>query len=78
MDLSKVIQELYNERKRLDGAIAALECVLETEAALPDVTLSKRRGRKSMSSEERRVVSERMRKYWAARRKKTALEARGH
>jgi hypothetical protein len=77
MDLSKVIQELYNERKRLDSAIAALECVLETEAALPDVKPFKRRGRKSMSPEERGIVSDRMRKYWAARRKKAAMEARG-
>ncbi len=77
MDLLKVIQELYDERKRLDGAIAALESVLETKAALPDTKGTKRRGRKSMSHDERQKVSERMRKYWAARRRKAAAEARG-
>jgi hypothetical protein len=77
MDLLKVIQELYDERKRLDGAIAALESVLENKAVLPEPKGSKRRGRKSMSHEERQKVSERMRKYWAARRRKAAMEARG-
>jgi len=77
MDLLKAIQELYEERKRLDSAIAALESVLENKAALPDMKESKRRGRKSMSHEERQKVSDRMRKYWAARRRKAAAEARG-
>ena len=77
MDLLKTIQELYEERKRLDGAIAALESVLEADADSPNGHPSSRRGRKSMGSEERLEVSERMRKYWAARRKKAALAARG-
>ena len=77
MDISKTIQELYEERKRLDGAIAALESVLEANADSTDGNPPSRRGRKSMSREERLKVSERMRKYWAARRKKAALAARG-
>ena len=77
MDLLKTIQELYEERKRLDGAIAALESVLEANANSPNSDPPSRRGRKSMSREERLKVSERMRKYWAARRKKAAMAARG-
>jgi hypothetical protein len=38
------------------------------EAAVTVAPLQKkRRGRKSMAAEERREVSERMKKYWAAR-----------
>jgi hypothetical protein len=77
MDLLKTIQELYEERKRLDGAIAALESVVEAHADSPNGAPPARRGRKSMSREERLKVSERMRKYWAARRRKAALGARG-
>jgi len=77
MDLLKAIQELYEERKRLDGAIAALESVLNDNGGAPAAKQPKRRGRKSMSRDERQKVSERMRKYWAARRKKAAMKARG-
>lgn len=71
MDLYKAIRELYAEKKRLEDAIASLEELLEAKAATDTLNLHglrKRRGRKSMGPEERRVVSERMKKYWAARR----------
>ena len=77
MDLLKVIQALYHERMRLDGAIEALEGVLDDGSESPDGKQPKRRGRKSMNSEERAKVSERMRKYWAAKRRKAAMEAHG-
>lgn len=77
MDLLKAIQALYDERKRLDGAIEALESVLQAGPESPDGERPKRRGRKSMSREERLKVSERMRKYWASKRRKAAAEARG-
>lgn len=35
----------------------------------PDLPVSKRRGRKSMGAEERAVVAERMKRYWASKRK---------
>ena len=70
MDLYKVIQELYEEKGKLERVITSLEELQRTAAVagefLPAV---KRRGRKSMPAEEREVVSERMRRYWAARRK---------
>jgi len=66
MDLLEIIRQLYEERKRLDRAIQALESMQETGQPIA----RKRRGRKSMSREERQRVSERMRRYWAARRSK--------
>jgi hypothetical protein len=67
MDLLKMIQELRAEKEQLDRVIASLE---ELRAAREiDALRKSRRGRKSMSPEERRQVSARMRKYWEGRRK---------
>ena len=69
MDLYKAIQELYAEKEKLERVIASLEELQRTAGELPALSKEgKRRGRKSMSPEEREVVSERMRKYWASRR----------
>lgn len=65
MDIEKTLRELYEEKKRLDAAIAALEQHAEP-ASRPAVR--ERRGRRSMSPEERQEVSRRMRKFWEARR----------
>jgi hypothetical protein len=65
MDISKVIEELTAQKKQLDAAIATLEGLMGGVPA----KAGKKRGRKQMSPEERRVVSARMSKYWAARRK---------
>ncbi len=65
MDLSRTIQELQKEKRRLDQAIVVLEQLLDHgTASIP----AGRRGRKSMSAEERLQVSQRMQRYWAARR----------
>jgi hypothetical protein len=71
MDLYKAIQDLYAEKEKLERVIASLEELQRTagSVAIPPIKPTKRRGRKSMSSEERQEVSERMRKYWASRRK---------
>lgn len=73
MDLYKAIRQLYDERERLDRVITSLEELQKAAtvdaAAGPEPTV-RRRGRKTMSAEERREVSERMRQYWANRRKK--------
>ncbi len=71
MDLYKAIRDLYAEKKRLEEAIASLEELLEAKSATENLNLDglrKRRGRKSMGPEERRIVSERMKSYWASRR----------
>lgn len=73
MDLYKAIRELVEEKKRIDKLIAGLEAAQEKERlpvqnARVRPASSGRRGRKGMSAEERREVSERMARYWAARR----------
>ncbi len=77
MDLYKVIRELVDERRRLDGIIARLERVLKEEAvrAKSPPKQKKRRGRKGMNAEQRQEVSDRMRKYWAERRKSTTTSS---
>jgi hypothetical protein len=78
MDLYKAIQDLYNEKERLERVIASLEELQRSAVAVPLLPKPvQRRGRKSMNSQERREVSERMRKYWAGRRNdKTDAAAR--
>jgi len=66
MDVREALQQLYAEKKRLEDVIASLELLVknsESESVAP----RSRRGRKSMGPEERRKVSERMKKYWADR-----------
>lgn len=64
MDVVKALGELYQEKKRLDVAIASLEARQSRNGDRP----RKPPGRKSMSAEERRAVSQRMAGYWAARK----------
>ena len=72
MDVNKALRELYEEKKRLDAAIAALEQRLGGSRL-------KRRGRRSMSPEERLEVSRRMSRYWEARRAQVrALDAQSN
>jgi hypothetical protein len=69
MDLYKAIQDLHAEKEKLERVIASLEELQKTAGSVPASPQgAKRRGRKSMSSNERQEVSERMKKYWAARR----------
>ena len=70
MDLEKAIEHLHAERERLERVIAALEELQKSAAGTPlPPKPTSRRGRKSMGSDERLQVSERMKKYWASRRK---------
>ena len=66
MDVEKTLRELYAEKRAIDSTIASLERRL---AASSRGAAPKKRGRKSMSTTERRTVSERMRRYWDNRRK---------
>jgi hypothetical protein len=69
MDLYKAIQDLYTEKEKLERVIASLEELQRGASSLPAAPKpTKRRGRKSMSPEERLEVSERMKKYWEGRR----------
>ena len=66
MDLNKAIRDLHEELEKLNQLIAAME-QFQSTGTLPEPS---RRGRKSMGDQERQIVSDRMRKYWADRRKK--------
>jgi hypothetical protein len=69
MDLYRALQDLYAEKEKLERAIESLEQLQRVKpGALPEQSSTKRRGRKSMSSEERAEVSERMKRYWEAQR----------
>lgn len=77
MDLYRALQDLYAEKEKLERAIASLE-ELQKMGGAPDIpSTAKRRGRKSMSPEERAEVSRRMRRYWAAQRKQKPETAKG-
>jgi hypothetical protein len=79
MDLFKAIQELYAEKERLERVIASLEELQRSAGAVPAVTEGvKRRGRKFMDPKERQEVSDRMKSYWAARRKDRQKHTPGH
>jgi hypothetical protein len=78
MDLFKAIQELYAEKERLERVIASLEELQRSAGAVPAVSkTAKRRGRKFMDPKERQEVSDRMKKYWAARRKERQKHVSG-
>ncbi len=65
MDLTKAIEYLRVEKQRVEDAIVRLESLHRNEEA----HATKRRGRKFMSARERREVSDRMKRYWATRKK---------
>jgi hypothetical protein len=66
MDLTRIIEQLYAERHRVRQAIATLE-QFQQENNTP-IPAPSTRGRKSMGAEERNVVAERMKAYWAKKR----------
>ena len=68
MDLDKIIARLQSERAKLEEIISSLEQLRRSARDVPKEVVKKRRGRKFMSEEDRKEVSERMRRYWAARR----------
>jgi len=73
MDLAKIIKELTEDKQKLEAAIAMLEDLDRTAVQVPDLPKPKRKGRKSMPPEERQVVSERMKRYWARYREEHGL-----
>jgi hypothetical protein len=66
MDLQKTIDFLRGEIRRLERVVASLEELRDGTAVS---VKNQRRGRKTMSLEQRLEASERMKKYWASRRK---------
>lgn len=74
MDLAKAIAKLREEREQLDKVIASLEQLQATAVDAGTLGIKKRRGRKFMDEKGRKEVSERMKRYWASRKK---LQATG-
>jgi len=68
MDIYKAIDELKNEKKRLDRAIEALEA----GKGAPEERSGRRR---TWNSDARSAAAERMKKYWAQRRQQNAVKA---
>ena len=73
MDIYKAIRELRSEKVRLDRVIAAVEELQNRGDGSTGPGVGRRRGRKSMKTEERAQVSVRMKQYWARRRSKREL-----
>ena len=76
MDLFKAIEQLHEEKRRIDAVIQHLEALLMGRA-VGDPSSPGKRGRKSMSEEERVEVSDRMKAYWANKRKPGGRKAKG-
>jgi len=74
MDLQKIIVELREERRKVGEAISVLEALGNAPANTGgSQSFARHRGRRLMSPEERRSVSERMKKYWAGRQRAPEL-----
>ena len=72
MDFWKALRDLKAHRDELDKAIAKLE---RLTASFGGETKS-RRGRKHMPEAERRIVAERMKRYWEQRRKAKKVQGK--
>ena len=71
MDLDSVLRFLHEEKQKLERVIASLEQLLAIQAiGSTTAATAKKRGRKSMSEEERRTVSARMKRFWTERKKR--------
>ena len=77
MSRSGILEELRNEEKELRTQLAAIQRAIEAIEGVESATSgsggkktrpARRRRKRVMSPEQREAVSERMRKYWAARR----------
>jgi hypothetical protein len=66
MDLTQILAQLYAQRDRVRQVIAILEQFQQEKNTA--VLAHKKRGRKSMGTEERNVVAERMKTFWANKR----------
>ncbi len=74
MDLAAILRQLYQQKEKLDLTISALQPIQHQGSSPPEDRQSahRRRGRVFMSEKERQQVSERMKAYWANKRKETA------
>lgn len=64
-----VLELLKQEREKLNRAIEALEGAAQGVSRRPSAAASKRRARYRMSAAAKKAHSERMKAYWAAKKK---------
>jgi hypothetical protein len=69
--LKKTLSQLVAQREKTDKEIKAVQTALAA-IGVASPNLAKRRKRKSMTAAERKLVSKRMKTYWAKRRAKSA------
>jgi hypothetical protein len=77
MNLTKMIDELRTERQNIDQAILMFERLVAGQGkkrGRPPAWMSN--ARQVMPDAARKAQSERMKAYWAAKRKKTAASAK--
>ena len=77
MTMDSIIEKLKSERadlavglERIDAALAALTAGAPAESAPVAKEAPEKRGRRKMTAVQRRAISERMKKSWAARKAK--------
>ena len=70
MTLDTILTELKAERDRLNQAIAALEGTTAVRHGRKRAQKTAKRGRRSMSADARKRISEAKRKWWMERKKK--------
>jgi hypothetical protein len=69
MDLYRIIEDLTEERNRIQRIIQSIESMDETAAKpVRRARASVKKARKGMTQAARREVSARMKSYWAKRR----------
>ena len=73
MDLLRIIKDLVEDKVKIENAIAMLEDLQQHAVEIPDLPKPKRKGRKAMPPEERREVSDRMKRYWANYRERRGV-----
>ncbi len=73
MDLTRIIQDLLEDKKKIERVIASLEDLQRNAVEIPEIPAAKRKGRKPMPPEERQEVSARMKRYWTRFRMERAM-----
>jgi hypothetical protein len=69
MDLKSIVEQLKSERDRISQAIAAIEGVKTSTGRATRTVRKGRAGRRRLSAEARRRISEAQKKRWARQRK---------
>ena len=78
--LELAAERLEVERKRIDEELAGIRAELGLEKSTPKTktkTPTRKRRSRKLSAKERKAVSDRMKKYWAERKKKEKQPAKG-